>query len=115
MARGRPLDVEQELLEAFRHSGRVNEYLVSALPASLWRAAPPTGDGSDLVRKHFRYPRRSLADVDMRNEMRFHSEMETERLMREQGLSPVAKGRCVRWLGPRDRRAQLSQRRSFGM
>ena len=46
MPRGRPLDVEQELLEAFRHSGRVNEYLVSVLPASLWLAAPPPGRGA---------------------------------------------------------------------
>jgi len=30
MARGRPLDVEQELLEAFTRSGRVTEYLVRA-------------------------------------------------------------------------------------
>jgi len=28
MAKGRPLEVERELLEAFRQSGLVNEYLV---------------------------------------------------------------------------------------
>ena len=49
MAKGRPLDVERELLESFRLSGRVNEYLVGALPASLWRAAPPTGRGRSIA------------------------------------------------------------------
>ena len=36
MARGRPLEVDHELIEAFRHSGLANEYLASALPAALW-------------------------------------------------------------------------------
>lgn len=63
MARGRALDVEQELLEAFRHSGRVNEYLVSALPARLWRAAPPTGRGRSIVAivAHMQGVRRTFA------------------------------------------------------
>jgi uncharacterized damage-inducible protein DinB len=63
MARGRPLDVEQELLEAFRHSGRVNEYLVSALPASLWRSASPTGRGRSIaaIVAHMQGVRRTFA------------------------------------------------------
>jgi len=35
MAKGRPLDVEQELVEAFRQSGLVNEYLLNILPTAL--------------------------------------------------------------------------------
>ena len=63
MPRGRPLDVEQELLEAFRHSGRVNEYLVSVLPASLWLAAPPTGRGRSIAATvaHMQGVRRTFA------------------------------------------------------
>ena len=34
MAKVQPLDVERELLEAFRHYGLVNEYLVKVLPAA---------------------------------------------------------------------------------
>jgi hypothetical protein len=49
MARGRPLEVEQELLEAFRRSGRVSEYLVRVLPARIWRAAPPAGRGRSIA------------------------------------------------------------------
>ena len=41
MAKGRPLDVAQELVEAFRRSGAVNAYLVGAIPVALWRVAPP--------------------------------------------------------------------------
>lgn len=41
MAKGRPLDVVQELLEAFRRSGDVNAYLVGVIPVALWRIAPP--------------------------------------------------------------------------
>lgn len=41
MARGRPLDVESELLEAFRHSGSVSEHLVNVLPDALWRVPAP--------------------------------------------------------------------------
>ncbi len=49
MRRGRLLDVEGELLDAFRHSGHVNEYLVGILPTELWRADPPTGRGRSLA------------------------------------------------------------------
>jgi DinB family len=47
MARGRPIEVEEELLEAFRRSGRVSEYLVRVLPVRIWRADPPAGRGRD--------------------------------------------------------------------
>ena len=49
MAKGRPLDVERELLESFRQSGLVNEYLVSVLPTTIWRAAPPMGRGRSIA------------------------------------------------------------------
>jgi uncharacterized damage-inducible protein DinB len=63
MPRGRPLDVEQELLDAFRHSGRVNEYLVIVLPESLWLAAPPTGRGRSIaaIVAHMQGVRRTFA------------------------------------------------------
>jgi uncharacterized damage-inducible protein DinB len=63
MARGRALDVEQELLEAFRQSGRVSEYLVEVLPASLWRTAPPGGRGRSLaaIVAHMQSVRRTFA------------------------------------------------------
>ena len=63
MARGRPLEVEQELLEAFTRSGRVNEYLVSVLPVRIWRTVPPTGRGRSIVAivAHMQGVRRTFA------------------------------------------------------
>lgn len=63
MAKGRPLDVERELLESFRQSGLVNEYLVSVLPTVLWRAAPPTGRGRSIaaIVAHMQSVRRTFA------------------------------------------------------
>ena len=63
MARGRPLDVERELLEEFRHNGLVNEYLVGALPARLWRAEPPGGRGRTIAAMvtHMQGVRRTFA------------------------------------------------------
>jgi hypothetical protein len=49
MARRRPLEVKQELLEAFRHNGLVNEYLVTVLPDGIWRLPPPGGRGRSLA------------------------------------------------------------------
>ena len=49
MARGRPLEIEAELLEAFRRSGRVSEYLVTILPQKLWRMSPPGGRGRTIA------------------------------------------------------------------
>ena len=63
MPRGRPLEVEGELLEAFRHNGSVNEYLVNALPSSLWRAEPPGGRGRSVaaIVAHMQSVRRMFA------------------------------------------------------
>src|SRR2546427_9321 len=63
MAKGRPLDVERELLESFRQSGLVNEYLVSVLPAAIWHAAPPTGRGRSIagIVAHLQGVRRTFA------------------------------------------------------
>src|SRR5262245_11107328 len=63
MVRGRPLEVEQELLEAFRRSGRVSEYLVRVLPARIWRAAPPAGRGRSIaaIVAHMQGVRRTFA------------------------------------------------------
>ena len=63
MARGRPLDVERELLEEFRRSGQVSEYLVGVLPASLWRTPPPGGRGRSLaaIVAHMQGVRRTFA------------------------------------------------------
>ena len=49
MARGRPLDVERELLEEFERNGRVTEYLVSVLPDAIWRLPPPAGRGRTIA------------------------------------------------------------------
>src|SRR5258707_15816085 len=63
MAKGRPLEVERELLEAFRHNGLVNEYLVSVLPAAVWRAAAPSGRGRSIaaIVAHMQSVRRTFA------------------------------------------------------
>ena len=49
MAKGRPLEIERELLEAFRQSGLVNKYIVQVLPARLWRMPPPGGRGRSIA------------------------------------------------------------------
>jgi uncharacterized damage-inducible protein DinB len=63
MARNRPLEVEQELLEAFEHSGRVTEYLVSVLSDAIWRTAPPDGRGRTIaaIVAHIQSVRRTFA------------------------------------------------------
>jgi uncharacterized damage-inducible protein DinB len=63
MAKGRPLEVERELLEAFRQSGLVSEYLVNVLPAALWRTAPPSGRGRSMaaIVAHIQSVRRTFA------------------------------------------------------
>jgi uncharacterized damage-inducible protein DinB len=63
MARGRPLEVEQELLEVFKHNGLVNEYLLSVLPTALWRTPPPSGRGRSLaaIVAHMQSVRRMFA------------------------------------------------------
>src|SRR5512134_3729743 len=63
MPKGRPLEVERELLEAFRQSGRVSEYLVEVLPVALWRTAPPCGRGRSIaaIVAHMQSVRRTFA------------------------------------------------------
>lgn len=62
MARGRPLDVEQELIEAFRQSGIASEYLVGVLPVAIWRVTPPGGRGRTIaaIIAHMQSVRRTL-------------------------------------------------------
>lgn len=45
----RPLNVEQEIVEAFERSGQVTEYLVSVLPRELWQQPSPTGHGRTIA------------------------------------------------------------------
>jgi len=63
MARSRPLDVQLELLDAFRHSGLVSEYLVSILPATIWRLPPASGRGRSIagIAAHMQSVRRTFA------------------------------------------------------
>ena len=63
MARGRPLEVSQELLESFIRSGLVNEYLVGVLPLPIWRAAPPGGRSRSIaaIVAHMQGVRRTFA------------------------------------------------------
>lgn len=63
MPRGRPLDVERELLDEFVHNGRVNEYLIRVLPEAIWRAAPPGGRGRTIaaIVAHMQSVRRTFA------------------------------------------------------
>jgi uncharacterized damage-inducible protein DinB len=63
MARGRPLEVEHELLEAFRHGALVSEYLVKVLPPALWRETPPGGRGRSIaaIVAHMQSVRRTFA------------------------------------------------------
>lgn len=63
MARGRPLEVERELLEEFQRNGAVNEYLVSVLPDAIWRTPPPGGRGRTIaaIVTHVQGVRRTFA------------------------------------------------------
>ena len=45
----RPLNVEQEIVEAFERSGQVTEYLVSVLPRDLWQQPSPAGHGRTIA------------------------------------------------------------------
>ncbi len=65
MVRGKPLDIAQELLEAFDRSARLAEYLVEVLPASLWQAEPPRGEGRTIaaIVAHMQSLRRGFAKM----------------------------------------------------
>jgi uncharacterized damage-inducible protein DinB len=63
VAKGRPLEVEQELIEAFRQSGLASEYLVSILPNTIWRMSPPGERGRTIaaIVAHMHGVRRTFA------------------------------------------------------
>jgi len=63
MAKGRPLDVEHELLEVFKQNGLVNEYLINVVPPALWRMNPPVGRGRSIaaIVAHMQSVRRTFA------------------------------------------------------
>ena len=63
MPRGRPLEVEQELIESFRHCCLVTEYLVGRLPARIWLTPPPGGRGRSIaaIVAHMQGVRRTFA------------------------------------------------------
>jgi uncharacterized damage-inducible protein DinB len=63
--RRRPLDVERELLEEFERSGEVTAYLVSVLPARIWRSDPPGGRGRSIAATvaHIQSVRRTFAKM----------------------------------------------------
>ena len=63
MAKGRPLEVEREFLEAFTQSGLATEYLVMVLPTALWRTPPPSGRGRSIaaIAAHMQSVRRTFA------------------------------------------------------
>lgn len=63
MARGRPLDVEVELIEAFRRNGLVTEYLLGVIPRRLWQTGPPGGRGRTIaaIAAHMQSVRRTFA------------------------------------------------------
>jgi uncharacterized damage-inducible protein DinB len=43
VARGRPLDAAEELLEEFERGGRVTEYLIGRIPTPLWQRPTVAG------------------------------------------------------------------------
>lgn len=63
MAKGRPLAVEEELLEAFRKNGLVTEYLVAVVPRRLWKENPPGDRGRTIaaIVAHIQSVRRTFA------------------------------------------------------
>lgn len=48
MPKAQPLDLEQEVLDAFEHCCRVTEYVVQVLPSEVWSADPPAGKGRSI-------------------------------------------------------------------
>lgn len=63
MARGRPLDVEHELLEEFVRCGQVTEHLVRVVPDRIWRLPPPSERGRTIaaIVAHMQSVRRTFA------------------------------------------------------
>ena len=65
MAVRRPLDPVRELLEGFDGGCHASEYLVGALPARIWRADPPEGEGRTVaaIVAHIQSVRRTFAKM----------------------------------------------------
>ncbi len=64
MARRKPLDLPAELLDAFDHSARVSEHLVSVVPADAWRAVPSAGGRTIAANvAHMQSVRRTFAKM----------------------------------------------------
>jgi uncharacterized damage-inducible protein DinB len=63
MPRGRPLDIEHELLDEFARNGAASEYLVRVLPDALWRHPPPNDRGRTIaaIVAHMQSVRRMFA------------------------------------------------------
>lgn len=63
MSRGRLLDVEGELVEAFQKNGLVTEYVLDVIPRRFWRADPPGGRGRTIaaIAAHMQSVRRTFA------------------------------------------------------
>ena len=63
MVRGRPLEVEQELIEAFRRSGQATIYRAGVLRAAMWHQTPPGGRGRSIagIVAHMQSVRRTFA------------------------------------------------------
>ena len=63
MPRGRLLDVEGELVEAFQKNGLVTEYVLDVIPWRFWRADPPGGRGRTIaaIAAHMQSVRRTFA------------------------------------------------------
>jgi hypothetical protein len=59
------LEVEQELIEAFKRSCEATEYLVRVLPVAIWRMPNPGGRGRTIaaVVAHIQGVRRTFARV----------------------------------------------------
>jgi uncharacterized damage-inducible protein DinB len=65
MAARQPLDLSRELLEAFDQSARVSEYLITALPRTLWNTEPHGGEGRSIaaIVAHMQSVRRTFAKM----------------------------------------------------
>jgi uncharacterized damage-inducible protein DinB len=63
MPRGRPLELDREMIEQFEHNGLVTEYLVEVLPDRIWRSPPPDGRGRTIaaIVAHIQSVRRTFA------------------------------------------------------
>jgi uncharacterized damage-inducible protein DinB len=59
------LEVEQELIEAFKRSCEATEYLVRVLPVAIWRLPPPGGRGRTIaaIIAHIQGVRRTFVRV----------------------------------------------------